>query len=223
MSLVKVYLQVSFLFFAGSLFADAEPFSSDVEKFSYSIGINIAHDLKGQGVEEIDSQALAKALESYLKGDELLLSRDEAAQILKSELIKHRKALDESILQESEAWLFANSMEEGVIVTESGLQYRVISKGQGAEPTLEDKVKVNYVGSLTDGQVIDQSAETVTFSLDQVIPGWQEGLQLMKEGAKYQFFVHPKLAYAAQGRITPNNLNVNNALIFEVELVAVNP
>lgn len=122
-------------------------------------------------------------------------------------------------LKAGESFLAENRTKEGVATTPSGLQYQVLNEGSGRKPIATDSVTVNYKGSLIDGKVFD-SGEKITFPLNGVIPGWTEGLQLMKEGAKYRFFIPSSLAYGESGeaRVIPPNA----ALIFEVELVNVN-
>ncbi len=118
-----------------------------------------------------------------------------------------------------EAFLAENAKKEGVMTTPSGLQYQVLRPGEGLQPKASDSVTVNYSGSFITGGQFD-SGENITFPLNGVIPGWTEGLQLMKEGAKYRFFIPPALAYgeSGAGRVIPPN----STLIFEVELVKVN-
>ena len=122
----------------------------------------------------------------------------------------------EQAKQQGMSFLAENASKPGVVKTASGLQYQILQEGQGASPAATSQVTVNYRGSLIDGTEFD-SGEAVSFPLDRVIPGWTEGLQLMKEGAKYRFFIPADLAYGergAGGRIPPNA-----ALIFDVELV----
>ncbi len=118
-----------------------------------------------------------------------------------------------------EAFLVENAKKEGVTTTPSGLQYQVLKPGEGLQPTASDSVTVHYKGSFITGGEFD-SGENITFPLNGVIPGWTEGLQLMKEGAKYRFFIPSALAYgeSGAGRVIPPN----STLIFEVELVKVN-
>ncbi|HYE36999.1 FKBP-type peptidyl-prolyl cis-trans isomerase [Methylocaldum sp.] len=122
--------------------------------------------------------------------------------------------------EESVKFLTDNGQKPGVVTTASGLQYQVLSEGSGASPKATDTVTVNYRGSLVSGQEFD-NGENVSFPLNGVIPGWTEGLQLMKEGAEYRFFIPPELAYgeSGAGRVIPPNA----ALVFDVELVKVNP
>ena len=121
-----------------------------------------------------------------------------------------------------EKFLEENKKNEGVKVTASGLQYVVEKEGEGAQPTATDEVTVHYTGKLLNGQVFDSSVqrgEPATFPLNRVIPGWTEGVQLMKEGAKYTFFIPSDLAYGPQG--IPNAIPPHSTLIFEVELIKV--
>lgn len=117
------------------------------------------------------------------------------------------------------AFLEANAKKEGVMVTASGLQYKILQAGSGAQPAASDSVTVNYRGELINGSEFD-SGQGISFPLSGVIPGWTEGLQLMKEGAKYRFFIPSELAYGESGaaRVIPPNA----ALVFDVELVKVN-
>lgn len=117
------------------------------------------------------------------------------------------------------AFLETNAKKEGVMVTASGLQYKILQAGSGAQPKASDSVTVNYRGELINGSEFD-SGQGISFPLSGVIPGWTEGLQLMKEGAKYRFFIPSELAYGESGaaRVIPPNA----ALVFDVELVKVN-
>ena len=122
-----------------------------------------------------------------------------------------------------EAFLAENAEREGVETTESGLQYEVIEEGNGERPTAEDQVEVHYTGELINGEAFDSSREreqTVTFGLNQVIPGWTEGLQLMSEGARYKLYIPSDLAYGPGGN---QAIGPNETLVFDVELIAVNP
>ena len=124
-------------------------------------------------------------------------------------------------LEAGNAFLEKNKSREGVTTTASGLQYEVITEGTGPKPTAEDMVKVHYHGTLIDGSVFDSSVdrgEPAVFQLDQVIPGWTEGLQLMNTGAKYRFTVPPELAYGEQGA---GPIGANAVLVFEVELLGI--
>jgi FKBP-type peptidyl-prolyl cis-trans isomerase FklB len=126
-------------------------------------------------------------------------------------------------LEAGEAFLAQNAEREGVETTESGLQYEVIEEGDGNNPTASDRVQVHYTGELINGDVFDSSrdrGQPVTFGLNQVIPGWTEGLQLMSEGARYKLYIPADLAYGPGGN---QAIGPNETLIFDVELLAVNP
>ena len=136
---------------------------------------------------------------------------------------KEVQALAATNAANAKQFLVTNAKKTGVVTTASGLQYQVLKTGTGKSPKATDKVKVNYEGRLADGTIFDSSykrGEAVTFPLNQVIKGWTEGVQLMKEGAKYRLFVPPALGYGEAGNaeIEPNSL-----LIFDVELLQVNP
>ena len=127
----------------------------------------------------------------------------------------------EGNLKTAEDFLEENKKNKGIKETPSGLQYRVINEGKGSSPKKDDKVKVHYVGKLLDGSEFDNSldrGEPTEFGLTQVIRGWTEGLQLMNKGAKYELFIHPKMAYGARPR---PQIPGNSLLIFEVELIEI--
>lgn len=128
----------------------------------------------------------------------------------------------EGALNNSEAYLAENAQQEGVEVTKTGLQYQVLSEGEGAMPVATDTVTVHYHGTTMDGRVFDSSVdrgEPAQFPLNGVIAGWTEGVQLMRVGSKFKFFIHPDLAYGTQG--AGQMIGPNDALIFEVELIKI--
>jgi FKBP-type peptidyl-prolyl cis-trans isomerase len=144
-------------------------------------------------------------------------------QEIQDKRIKKQQEAATANLDAGNKFLEANKKKDGVKTTASGLQYIVLKEGTGASPKSTDKVKVHYEGKLIDGKVFDSSikrGEPITFPLNGVIPGWTEGLQLMKEGGKCRFFIPPALAYGAQGS---GAIGPNEVLIFDVELIAVNP
>ena len=139
----------------------------------------------------------------------------EAAQLVQEEVTKHLRAAGDDFLAE-------NKDKEGIQITDSGLQYKVIEEGSGVSPQATDQVTVHYTGKLIDGNVFDSSVqrgEPTQFGVNQVIPGWVEGLQLMKPGAKYEFFIPQELAYGEQG--SQGAIPPFSALIFEVELIKI--
>jgi FKBP-type peptidyl-prolyl cis-trans isomerase FkpA/FKBP-type peptidyl-prolyl cis-trans isomerase FklB len=179
----------------------------------------------------LDIDILMQGLRDSYLGEETLLTQDEARsereqfiQQRQQRLAEQRAEEAQVNLEEGQAFLAANADNEGVSVTDSGLQYRVLEEGDGPRPDADDRVTVHYRGKLINGVEFDSSyarEEPATFGLDQVIPGWTEGLQLMREGGRYEFFIPSDLAYGEQGR--PGPIGPNSTLIFEVELLEVQP
>lgn len=214
---------------AGSVaLAQSDELETPEDRLSYTIGMDIGQSLAGQDMP-IDIDILMQGLRASYLGEETLLTQEEALaereqfiEQRQQQLANERNEEARINREEGEAFLAANAGKDGVTVTESGLQYRVITEGEGASPDADDRVTVHYRGKLINGVEFDSSyarGEPATFGLNQVIPGWTEGVQLMKEGAKYEFFVPSDLAYGEQGR--PGPIGPNSTLIFEVELIEV--
>jgi len=200
------------------------------KRLSYTIGMDIGESLSSQDMP-IDIDILVQGLRDSYSGGETLLTREEALaereafiQQRQQQLAQQRAEDARINREEGEAFLAANAQKDGVQVTESGLQYRIIEPGEGVSPDADDRVTVHYRGKLINGVEFDSSyarGEPASFGLNQVIPGWTEGLQLMPQGAKYEFFIPSDLAYGEQGR--PGPIGPNATLIFEVELLEVQP
>ena len=193
-----------------------------MNKLSYAFGIAMAQQVKGMGVADLDVADFVKAFETVYKGGEPELSMDEAQKVINEYLEELQAKAVKAAQEAGNTFLKENAEKEGVKVTSSGLQYVVEKEGEGKQPSATDSVTVHYTGRLLDGTVFDSSVnrgEPATFPLNRVIPGWTEGLQLMKEGAKYVFFIPSDLAYGAQG--VPNVIPPHSTLIFEVELIKV--
>ncbi|MEE4637180.1 MAG: FKBP-type peptidyl-prolyl cis-trans isomerase [Wenzhouxiangella sp.] len=198
------------------------------ERLSYTIGMDIGQSLSEQGME-LDIDLLVEALRAAYAGEETRLTQEEALaerdafmQRRQQEMEQQRSMEATRNLEQGQAFLAQNRDNPEVQETSSGLQYRVIQEGTGASPAATDQVTVHYVGTLIDGVEFDSSrarGEPATFALNQVIPGWTEGVQLMQEGAIYEFFIPADLAYGEQGR--PGPIGPNSTLIFEVELIEV--
>jgi len=218
---------------AGSLiataaFAQETALETPEDRLSYTIGMDIGRSLSEQDMP-LDIDILMQGLQASYRGDETLLTEEEALQEReqfiqrRQQQLAEQQAEDARINQEEgEAFLAANADKPGVEVTESGLQFRVIEEGDGVRPGADDRVTVHYRGRLINGVEFDSSyarGEPATFGLSQVIPGWTEGLQLMQQGATYEFFIPSELAYGEQGR--PGPIGPNSTLIFEVELIDV--
>ncbi|MDR0569526.1 MAG: FKBP-type peptidyl-prolyl cis-trans isomerase [Spirochaetaceae bacterium] len=190
---------------------------------SYALGVAMASRFKSL-VDEFncDYDALAKGFREYLEGKETKFTAEEAIKRIDAVYTEMMEAQFETYKEEQTAFLAENAKKPEVRITASGLQYEVITEGTGAKPGAADTVEVHYEGKLIDGTVFDSSynrGEPLKFSLQGVIPGWTEGLQLMGVGSKYRLFIPSDLGYGAQG--SNNSIPPYSALIFEVELLAI--
>lgn len=193
-----------------------------MDKLSYAWGMAIGQQLHGMGVKEIDVESFTAAVKCVFSGEEPQMKPDEAQKLINEYLGKLQEKLEAAAKEAGTKFLKANKEKAEVKETASGLQYIVEKEGTGEQPKATDEVTVHYTGKLLDGTVFDSSVnrgEPATFPLNRVIPGWTEGVQLMKEGAKYTFFIPSNLAYGAQG--VPNAIPPHSTLIFEVELIKV--
>lgn len=193
-----------------------------MDKLSYAWGLAMGQQLRGMGVNDIDVESFADAVRSVFDRTEPEMPVEEAHKLINGYLQKLQSKVEERAKSEGRQFLDANRQKAGVKVTASGLQYVVEKEGTGAQPAATDEVTVHYTGKLLDGTVFDSSVkrgEPATFPLNRVIPGWTEGLQLMKEGARYTFFIPSELAYGAQG--VPNAIPPHSTLVFDVELIKV--
>lgn len=194
-----------------------------MDKLSYAWGLAMGRQLKGMGVAEINSEEFKDGVKVAFDGGEPKMPVEEAQKLINDYLTDLQKKAEAAAKAEGEKFLAENGIKENVKTTASGLQYVVVKEGTGETPTAEDEVTVHYTGKLISGQVFDSSVnrgEPATFPLNRVIPGWTEGVQLMKEGAKYTFFIPSDLAYGPQG--IPNAIPPHSTLIFDVELIKVN-
>jgi len=196
-----------------------------MDKLSYALGIGIGSQLAGMGAKELNIDDFAQAIKDVISGSELKVDNAEA-QTLVQNFFQEQEAKQQAAAAEAgkaakaagEAFLAENGKKDGVVTLPSGLQYQVLKEGNGKKPSATDQ----YEGTLIDGTVFDSSYQRnqpATFGLNQVIPGWTEGVQLMQEGAKYRFFIPYKLAYGERGagaQIPPFA-----ALVFDVELIEV--
>ncbi len=200
--------------------------TSDVhKKASYGLGVIIATNLKMQGGDSLDIETLNIALRDTYQGKTLKMDAQKSSMVVQQYMqqMMARKAAEAQ--QEGKSFLEKNKQTEGVKVTASGLQYKVLSAGTGTgkAPAATDNVTVHYTGKLVDGTVFDSSIQRgkpETFGVSQVIPGWTEGLQLMHEGDKWMLFIPSELAYGEQG--AGGQIPPHATLIFEVELIKVN-
>jgi len=197
-------------------------------RISYSVGYQVGSDFRRQGVD-IDPEMILQGAQDALSGEDPLMTPEEMRKTLtdlqkkvtQARLEKEKQA-DLETLADGESFLKDNGKVEGVTTLPSGLQFKVIAAGKGSPPGAEDTVTVHYRGTLIDGTEFDSSYkrnQPATFKLSRVIKGWTEGLQLMKPGAKYMFFIPPELAYGEKG--AGGAIGPNSTLIFEVELLSV--
>jgi len=196
--------------------------AQDKDAMSYSLGVIVAQNLKKQGITDISGDKFAKAITDVLAGNALEISFEDADKIFAEYSQAQKAKAHEGNKSAGEQFLATNKTKAGVSTTASGLQYEVITEGSGAKPSLTDKVNVHYHGTLITGETFDSSVdrgEPISFPLNGVIVGWQEGLQLMTVGSKYKFYIPYNLAYgerAAGAAIKPFS-----ALVFEVELLGI--
>ena len=199
-----------------------------LQKASYSYGVDIAKRLKQQGAE-LDMAAMYRGLSDVQEGRELALDDKTRLQSmtafqneLRQALLAKQSEAASKNLAEGKAFLEANASKEGVVTTESGLQYKVLASGDGAQPKASDSVTTHYHGTLIDGRVFDSSIDRgkpATFPVQGVIKGWTEALQLMHVGDKWQLFIPPELAYGNTKR--SELIQPNTTLIFEIELLGI--
>ncbi|MBR4552109.1 MAG: FKBP-type peptidyl-prolyl cis-trans isomerase [Bacteroidaceae bacterium] len=196
-----------------------------MNKLSYALGMIIGRQFREMGVENFSAQDFAQAVSDILQGNNTLLSDTEAQHEITTfqQLQQAREAeKGKEARKAGEDFLAANATEEGVVVTGSGLQYLVLEDGAGNSPTATDTIRCHYEGRLIDGTVFDSSYRRgvpAEFPLNGVISGWTEGLQLMKEGSKFRFFIPYDLAYGSRG--AGGSIPPYAALIFDVELIKV--
>lgn len=204
--------------------------TNQLDSLSYSFGYLQGGSLVNEGIDEIDVQNYLAGLNTAFKDSGSAIDEEAMQQLiqvfftdLQNKQMEEQAAEADINIEQGRAFLEENVLNSDVNETDSGLQYRVIEEGDGERPSSGDTVQVHYEGSLLNDQVFDSSyerGEPVTFPLNQVIPGWTEGLQLMSVGSKYQFFIPSELAYGntpPQGSIIPPGA----VLIFEVELIDI--
>ena len=196
--------------------------ANELEKVSYSIGINVATSIKSEGLDSINSFYISKGFQDVFENKDLAINIEESNKIIGEYFNKKQDAKNQRLAIDSKIFLEQNKQKDGVMTTESGLQYLILSEGRGNNPTLNDNVTVHYHGTLIDGTIFDSSVDRkqpATFPLDGVIPGWQEALQMMSVGSKWKIFIPSELAYGESGA---GAIGPNSTLIFEVELLSIN-
>lgn len=192
-----------------------------LDSFSYALGLSMAGFYKEQGIGEINTALVIKALKDIKAGKPLLDDAQINSCIVNYMQLKKGEAA-EPFKKEGQAFLDSNKKQAGIMTTPSGLQYKIIKEGTGPKPAAGDKVKVHYHGSLINGKVFDSSVERgepVTFGVSEVIPGWTEALQLMPVGSKWQIFIPSDLGYGDAG--AGNDIKPGSTLLFDVELLEI--
>jgi FKBP-type peptidyl-prolyl cis-trans isomerase len=231
---MKLFLSgvLSLLVTAGTVCAADQPteLKSDEQKLSYAMGLDLGEYFKGLD-EKFDLEVLQKGIVDGYSGNKPLLSPADAAAIQQAfakrqqeKQIQKTVAMVQKNRKAAEEYLKANKTKEGVVTTKSGLQYKVIKKGQGAKPVPTDTVKVHYKGALIDGKEFDSSYkrnEPAVFQVNQVIAGWQEALPLMDVGSTAELYIPPDLAYGDRG--APPVIEPGSMLIIQVELLGIEP
>lgn len=198
------------------------------DKLGYSMGLDVGNYFKKID-DEISFEALMQGVRDAYQGKEPMLSAEEIASVqqqfgqkMQAKQQGELERIKKENMESGAEFLAENKKREGVITTESGLQYELLQKGDGATPTATDMVKVDYVGTLIDGTEFDSSikrGEPAVFGVDQVIPGWSEALQLMEVGSKYKLYIPAELAYGEKG--APPVIEPNSVLVFEVDLLGI--
>lgn len=208
---------------------------TEEDNVSYCLGFSMGSSFKKEDLK-VNLDVYAKGMKDGFTGGGQILNEDEIAQTMMAfqqkmrakkqaeykQMMEERKKLGEENKIKGKEFLEANKAKEGIVTLKSGLQYKILNKGSGASPKATDTVKCEYRGTTIDGREFDSSykrGEPATFALNRVIKGWTEGLQLMKEGGKWQFFVPPELGYGERG--AGQDIGPNEVLIFEIELLNI--
>ncbi|HEY6271035.1 MAG TPA: FKBP-type peptidyl-prolyl cis-trans isomerase [Terriglobales bacterium] len=209
---------------------DNSPFKTPKEKQSYALGMNIGDTLHRQSID-IDLAIFQQGIKDAIGGGKTQMSEEEASHVLtqlqaevRAKAEEKQKQLAATNKTAGDAFLAANKTKEGVVTTPSGLQYKILTPGNGPKPLATDTVSVNYRGTLIDGKEFDSSykrGQPATFPVNGVIKGWTEVLQLMPVGSKWQVFIPANLAYGEQQR--GPDISPNSTLIFDVELLSIKP
>ena len=193
-----------------------------MDKFSYAIGLGIGQNLLSMGAQGINVEDFAQAIADVLNRKETAISHNEAREIVNKYFAELEEKMNAENIEKGKAFLAENAKKEGIVTLPSGLQYEVITEGNGKKPSATDRVKCHYEGTLIDGTLFDSSikrGQPAVFGVNQVIKGWVEALQLMSEGSKWRLYIPSELGYGAQqaGEMIPPH----STLIFDVELIEV--
>ncbi|MBL6657183.1 MAG: FKBP-type peptidyl-prolyl cis-trans isomerase [Flavobacteriales bacterium] len=194
-----------------------------MDSVSYSLGVSLANNLKTSGFETVESDAISSAFNDVFSENDVKISEEDANALIQDYFMELSQKKSQEAISKGQAFLDENAKKEGVVTTASGLQYQVLTQGQGTKPAASDEVTVHYHGTLIDGTVFDSSVDRgqpASFPVGGVIQGWVEALQLMNVGSKYKLFIPSNLAYGERG--AGGSIGPNETLIFEVELLSIN-
>jgi FKBP-type peptidyl-prolyl cis-trans isomerase FklB len=200
-------------------------YTTEKERFSYALGVQLGRSLQQQGITDVDSKALAQAIDDMVTGKQPRVSSQDmqaAMNAYREKIVAEQQAKGNAASMAGEKFRSANKKRKGVTELANGIQYEVIKKGKGKKPTINDTVTVHYHGTLISGNVFDSSVkrgQPATFPLNGVIKGWQEILPLMPTGSKWKVVIPPNLAYGERG--AGSSIGPNETLIFEIELLAI--
>ena len=193
-----------------------------MDKFSYAIGLGIGQNLVSMGAKEINIEDFSQAISDVIEGNKTKISHAEARDIVNTFFQDIAQKANAANIQQGEVFLEENKKRANIITLDSGLQYEILQEGNGKAPSMNDQVQCHYEGTLIDGTLFDSSikrGQPAVFGVNQVIAGWTEALQLMKEGAKWRLYIPSNLAYGEQG--AGESIPPYSTLVFEVELIKV--
>lgn len=193
-----------------------------MDKLSYALGMSMASNLMNSGLKQIDVESFVEAFTGIMNNTTPSMSPQEANQVIQNFFSKKQDEMHRSNLEAGKAFLEKNGQKETVVTLPSGLQYEILTPGNGAKPKATDKVKCHYHGTLLNGTVFDSSVQRgqpAVFGVNQVIKGWVEALQLMNVGSKWRLFIPSELAYGEQG--AGSSIEPYSTLIFDVELLGI--
>jgi FKBP-type peptidyl-prolyl cis-trans isomerase FklB len=195
---------------------------TEIDSVSYGIGVNIAKNLVGQGLTDLNVEAMAAALKDVISGDTLKMEEEECMSFVNAYMQGAQERQAQASIEVGREFLAANGKKKDVVTLESGMQYIIMKEGTGAIPGPTDKVKTHYHGTLINGEVFDSSVDRgqpISFPVNGVIKGWIEALQLMPVGSKWKLFIPYNLAYGERG--SSPKIGPFSTLIFEVELLGI--
>lgn len=221
--IVLIFGVSALIFSCNSVDTSNSELSTQMDSVSYSLGVSVANNLKSSGFETIESSAISEAFNDVFSENDVKISEEDANALIQDYFMELSQKKSQEATNKGQAFLDENATKDGVVTTASGLQYQVLTEGQGAKPVASDEVTVHYHGTLIDGTVFDSSVDRgqpATFPVGGVIQGWVEALQLMNVGSKYKLFIPSNLAYGERG--VGGSIGPNETLVFEVELLSIN-